>query len=333
MTQIGKRSVELCSREKNCITSEQHDSCNRRDFYQSAKSQVIFDPFFSLKVRNFMSKNVAPIASHSEWDQGDFEEDSDDPFEETESKTPQHYSTKFQSKKDDICKICLKKFSNLLLHLSRWSEKCRNEYGDEFEEIKKRKEDEQRVKELKRKHDNYEQNKNDIKKKRRERFFQDGGAEKERNRQYKSRNAGWIAEKKRDIRRKAKSNRSKKDRFNYFNEDIVDGPKFVCFSCHRALFKKGVKFMKDEDILKLVDKLDDNSLKKIGLDSMENLTNRNLCHTCHNWMRKGKVPCIHVSNGLTLDEVSEELDLTNLEQQLIARNLIFLKVKKLPRSG
>ena len=91
--------------------------------------------------------------------------------------------------------------------------------------------------------------------------------------------------------------------------------------------------MTDEDISKLVDKLDDDSLKTIGLDSMENLSNRYLCHNCHDWMRKGKIPRIHVSNGLELDEIPEELNLTHLEQQLIARNLIFLKVKKLPRSG
>ena len=136
-----------------------------------------------------------------------------------------------------------------------------------------------------------------------------------------------------DRRRIAKSSRTQQNRFSYFTEDIADGPRFDCFSCHRALFKKGVKFMKDEDISKLTDKLDLNFLKKIGLDSHENLTNFYLCHNCQNWIRKGRVPCIHVSNGLALDEIPEELDLTNLEQQLIARNLIFLKVKKLPRSG
>ena len=137
----------------------------------------------------------------------------------------------------------------------------------------------------------------------------------------------------RNRRRIAKSSRTQKHRFRYFNEDIVDGPKFDCFSCHRALFKKGVKFMKDEDIKKLVDKLDLKFLKKIGLDPDENRTNFYLCHNCLNCIRKGKLPSIHVSNGLALDDISEELDLTNLEQQLIARNLIFLKVKKLPRTG
>ena len=90
--------------------------------------------------------------------------------------------------------------------------------------------------------------------------------------------------------------------------------------------------MTDEDISRLVEKLNLDFVKKIGLDSDEKITNY-LCHNCHNCIRKGKVPCIHVSNGLALDEIPDELDLTNLEQQLIARNLIFLKVKKLPRSG
>ena len=44
------------------------------------------------------------------------------------------------------------------------------------------------------------------------------------------------------------------------------------------------------------------------------------------------MPKIHFSNGLELDEVPKELELTDLEQQLIARSLIFMKVKKLPTS-
>ena len=136
-----------------------------------------------------------------------------------------------------------------------------------------------------------------------------------------------------DRRRKVKKMRTQEDRLSYFTGDIADGPRFVCCPCHRALFRKGVKFMKDEDISKLIENLDNQSLEKTGLESEEFLVNPLLCHNCHNWIRKGYLPCIHVSNGLALDEIPEELDLTNLEQQLIARNLIFLKVKKLPRSG
>ena len=55
-----------------------------------------------------------------------------------------------------------------------------------------------------------------------------------------------------------------------------------------------------------------------------------LCHNCLRHIRNGKVPKIHVSNGLWLDKVPEELKLKDLEQQLIARSLLFMKVKKLP---
>ena len=49
-------------------------------------------------------------------------------------------------------------------------------------------------------------------------------------------------------------------------------------------------------------------------------------------IRSSKIPKIHVSNGLKLDKVPEELKLTDLEQQLIARSLLFMKVKRLPTS-
>ena len=55
-----------------------------------------------------------------------------------------------------------------------------------------------------------------------------------------------------------------------------------------------------------------------------------VCHNCLNSIKKGKVPKIHYTNGLWLDKVPEELELKDLEQQLIARSLLFMKVKKLP---
>ena len=56
------------------------------------------------------------------------------------------------------------------------------------------------------------------------------------------------------------------------------------------------------------------------------------CHNCLKLIKSNKLPKIHISNGLKLDKVPHELKLTDLEQQLIARSLIFMKVKKLPTS-
>ena len=50
-------------------------------------------------------------------------------------------------------------------------------------------------------------------------------------------------------------------------------------------------------------------------------------------LKKKNVPSINITNGLHLEKVPEELELTALEQQLIARSLLFLKIKKLPKSG
>ena len=49
------------------------------------------------------------------------------------------------------------------------------------------------------------------------------------------------------------------------------------------------------------------------------------------WKKK-EVPKIHVSNGLQLDDIPDSLKLTELEQQLIAKDIVFMKIKKLPKS-
>lgn len=57
-----------------------------------------------------------------------------------------------------------------------------------------------------------------------------------------------------------------------------------------------------------------------------------LCHTCLRIIKNNKIPGINVANGLNLDYVPEELRLKDLEQQLIARSLLFLKIQKLPKT-
>lgn len=56
------------------------------------------------------------------------------------------------------------------------------------------------------------------------------------------------------------------------------------------------------------------------------------CHKCINTIRERKVPDISVINGLQIDQIPPDLNLTDLEQQLIAKTLLFLKIKKLPKT-
>ena len=125
---------------------------------------------------------------------------------------------------------------------------------------------------------------------------------------------------------------TEKNRFVKYKRDTVLGPNFICFSCDKALFFKQVKIMKQKQLDRLFNKVDHDFLtKEFGIEKdSEEVT---LCHKCHNWInsKNWRLPDIHRSNGLQLDDVPEEIkSLTDLEQQLIAKVMIFLKIKKLP---
>ena len=121
------------------------------------------------------------------------------------------------------------------------------------------------------------------------------------------------------------------DQFLAFKRDIVDGPNFVCFSCNRNLFKCSVKTLETTDITKHLKKMNDNLAQDVGFDNCHEKSNLILCHSCNNNYNSNKFPSINVNNGLKLDDVPQELSsLADLEQQLIAQVLLFMKIKKLP---
>ena len=120
------------------------------------------------------------------------------------------------------------------------------------------------------------------------------------------------------------------DRFLAFKRDIVDGPNFVCFSCNRNLFKCSVKTLETKEISRLLKKVNDDLAKETGLDNCHGNSKLILCHSCTRNFNCNKFPSINVNNGLKLDDVPKELSgLADLEQQLIAQLLLFMKIKKL----
>ena len=58
-----------------------------------------------------------------------------------------------------------------------------------------------------------------------------------------------------------------------------------------------------------------------------------VCKSCKRMLKIGKMPKLCVKNGLQVDCIeNSDLKLTDLENNLIARNIIFQKVHKLPKS-
>ena len=126
---------------------------------------------------------------------------------------------------------------------------------------------------------------------------------------------------------------SASDRFLICKQEMIHGPNFVCLSCRRKLFKNGVKILDGKDLQKLKE-LDEDYLKSVNLSQHKHEESWILCHSCLSYVKVKKMPPINVANGLTIEDIPKELlELNDLENQIIARELLFLKYIRLPKTG
>ena len=217
-----------------------------------------------------------------------------------------HSSHQSQSNPDSWikCKGCPKKIleNSMLLHLR--SKNCRKHYSDnDYSNLITRRDERRKV------------------------YKQQHQQQRKTNKSTQKKNTASH----RQTRMNNKSKMTHNDQYLAFKRDIVDGPNFVCFSCNRNLFKCSVKILETKDIAKLLKKMNDNLVQDTGLDNCHEKSTLILCHSCNNNFNSNKFPSININNGLKLDNVPQELSsLADLEQQLIAQVLLFMKIKKLP---
>ena len=270
---------------------------------------------------------------------------------------------------NETCKACAKSFKSIVKHIGR-AKKCKEGYGDEFEKLKRQKfleknrvyhsnnkevrnqkqsdRDKKNANIIKnRKRQYYIDNSDDIKAKQVKYYEENREVIKAKQAKYDEENADKIRlrqgiynrihridinRKKKDRIRKQKAKCTSKDRFLMFKQEIQHGPTFVCMSCYRCLFERGVKVLDKEQIEQLEEDAGTSFLREDIL--VEELKDECMifCHSCLAKIRKKKKPRIHISNGLWFDEIPPELELTELEQQLISKSIVFMKIKKLPKS-
>ena len=118
-----------------------------------------------------------------------------------------------------------------------------------------------------------------------------------------------------------------------YRKSIQFGPLFICVCCHAGLFKRNVKVFTK----KLLNNIDPEILDSSCIFSeefMDPLEKENfyVCHSCYTTMKKNQMPKRSVHNGLYVDVIPPELQLTPLESQCIARHIIFLKIQELPKT-
>ena len=120
---------------------------------------------------------------------------------------------------------------------------------------------------------------------------------------------------------------------------------FICTCCHQKLFESQVELYTKE-LKKEIDRAYPNlredsiaeelitDIKRVEDDDKDlKIQNTYICtRSCKKYLKNGKIPKFCVKNGLEVDEIEEQIKLTELENNLIARNIIFQKIHKLPKS-
>merc|ERR1712012_647853 len=107
----------------------------------------------------------------------------------------------------------------------------------------------------------------------------------------------------RDYRSRKKNNLTQVERILAFKREIIHGPNFTCYSCKRRLFKGQVNFLNSKKILELKSKLDRKKIRQLFLTFKRKEVI--FCYNCLNSIKKGRIPAIHISNGLWLDPVPD----------------------------
>ena len=127
-------------------------------------------------------------------------------------------------------------------------------------------------------------------------------------------------------------------RMKQFEESIRYGLMFTCVCCMRKCTKHGVQTIPEnfETILKQKhpEKCDlfNEAIGVVNIPKV--LDSHYLCTTCYKHLQNGKFPTLSHKNNLRVydHDIYPELNLTELENALIAKNIIFQKYLLLPRS-
>ena len=106
------------------------------------------------------------------------------------------------------------------------------------------------------------------------------------------------------------------------------------YTIKNIILSLGVKQLDRAGILELLKTCGHDLVKKATMKDVTKATKFAIfCHNCHTTMKKmKKIPRMSISNGLELDDIPYELKIpTDIEQQLFATCLIFMKFINLPK--
>ena len=125
-----------------------------------------------------------------------------------------------------------------------------------------------------------------------------------------------------------------------FRHDCQYGPIFTCICCMRDLFKRSVRVVTNEyeaflegSEMKSYLQIEEVGSTKVFQKTLQVHDSYHLCRNCCRYLEKLEMPPICAKNALEYAKIPDCLALNNLERQLICRDLIFLKIRELYKTG
>ena len=136
---------------------------------------------------------------------------------------------------------------------------------------------------------------------------------------------------------------TEESRLKNFNHEKQHGPIFTCMCCTRDLFRRSVKRITDDYLLFLHgsemlqflqtnETVNENDPYNVLKESLNVNGDYYLCQTCCRSLDKLNMPAMCAKNSLEYAEIPISLQITNLERQLICRDLVFIKVREVGKT-
>ena len=119
-------------------------------------------------------------------------------------------------------------------------------------------------------------------------------------------------------------NQSVQSLISKFHNIVSQGPLYICSSCDQLWYKHSVS--PAATLQKTNPGIQNSLLHKTSVDNVEWL-----CRSCHNYLKKNKVPPCAAINGMQFPAKPIFFYLDELESRLLAPRLAFLKLMQAPR--
>ena len=148
----------------------------------------------------------------------------------------------------------------------------------------------------------------------------------------------YNTSRKKNVCRTLRFSKSTAERLQAFRSSIENGCIFVCVSCNRRCFDTNIVQYSEQFIASIEEDYPDLLEKCVqSISESDSVQGKQyICHTCKNYLKRGKMPPMSTRNGLDIvdlkDSNGNKLEMSELEATLIAKNILFMKIFNLPKS-